>query len=113
MKKILTFIILGILAIATAIGAYLYNQNEIEIPDETVNNRYQGPIPAGSERVRILDWNPSKLSHPNIRIENNESSSKPPTNLPMPNTPSTYRHKRPLAVMWMTATVNCICGALI
>ena len=71
MKKILTFIILGILVIATAIGAYLYNQNEIEIPDETVITAIKAQFPL-EVKESVLSIGTIKLSHPNIRIENNE-----------------------------------------
>ena len=71
MKKILTFIILGILAIATAIGAYLYNQNEIEIPDETVITAIKAQFPL-EVKESVFSIGTIKLSHPNIRIENNE-----------------------------------------
>ena len=71
MKKILTFIILGILVIATAIGAYLYNQNEIEIPDETVITAIKAQFPL-EVKESVFSIGTIKLSHPNIRIENNE-----------------------------------------
>ena len=71
MKKILTFIILGILVIATAIGAYLYSQNEIEIPDETVITAIKAQFPL-EVKESVFSIGTIKLSHPNIRIENNE-----------------------------------------
>ena len=69
MKKILSFIILGIVILIVALGAYIFIPNEVEIPQEKVISAVKSKFPI--EKSKFILGN-LKLSNPEIYFENDK-----------------------------------------
>ena len=69
MKKILSFIILGIVILIAALGAYIFIPNEVEIPQEKVISAVKSKFPIEKSKFILGDL---KLSNPEIYFENDK-----------------------------------------
>ena len=69
MKKTLSFIILGIVILIAALGAYIFIPNEVEIPQEKVISAVKSKFPIEKSRFTLGDL---KLSNPEVYFENDK-----------------------------------------
>ena len=69
MKKILSFVILGIVVIIAALGAYIFIPNEVEIPQEKVISAVKSKFPIEKSKFILGDL---KLSNPEVYFENDK-----------------------------------------
>ena len=69
MKKILSFVILGIVILIAALGAYIFIPNEVEIPQEEVISAVKSKFPIEKSRFILGDL---KLSNPEVYFENDK-----------------------------------------
>lgn len=69
MKKILSFVILGIVILIAALGAYIFIPNEVEIPQEKVISAVKSKFPIEKSKFILGDL---KLSNPEVYFENDK-----------------------------------------
>ena len=69
MKKSINFIILGVILFVITIIAYIFTQNKIEIPKETIISAVKSYFPIEKSMYTLGDM---KLSNPTVYFENDK-----------------------------------------
>ena len=69
MKKSINFIILGVILSIIAISAYIFTQNQIEIPKEMIISAVKSHFPIKKSMYTLGDM---KLSNPTVYFENDK-----------------------------------------